>query len=122
MTTKEVANRLVELCRVGQYEQAFNELYADDIISREPKGHSMGEVSGIEAVGLKQKQFNESVEAFHGNEVSDPVVAENFFSVSMKMDVTFKGAARMSMEEIAVYKVRDGKICEEEFFFTPQMY
>ncbi len=121
MTTQEVADRLAELCGQGQFDKAFEELYSDDIISKEPDGFPDALVQGKEAVGLKQKQFNESVEAFHGVVVSKPIVAENFFSVSMKMDVTFKGAPRMDMEEIAVYNVKDGKIVREDFFFTPQM-
>ena len=59
------------------------------------------------------------VEAFHGMEVSDHFVADQFFSCSMKMDVTFKGAPRSTMEEICLYQVDNGKIIREEFFFTP---
>ena len=41
------------------------------------------------------------------------------FSVSYKMDVTFKPKnQRFTMEEIAVYKVADGKIVYEEFFYN----
>ncbi|MEM7382685.1 MAG: SnoaL-like domain-containing protein [Bacteroidota bacterium] len=37
----------------------------------------------------------------------------------MEMDVTFKGAPRTKMSEICLYKVENGKIVWEEFFFTP---
>jgi hypothetical protein len=120
MTTQEVANRLVELCRMGQFIEAIEELYHEDILSIEPEGNPIGTVSGIETVKQKTRQFNEMVEEHHGGEISDPMVAENFFSVSMKMDVTFKGAPRNVMEEICVYNVQDGKIVKEQFFFTPQ--
>lgn len=121
MTTQDVANRLVELCRQGQFSQAFEELYGDDIVSIEPDGYPAGTLKGKEAVRAKEQQFNDSVEEFHNNEVSEPLVAENFFTVSMKMDITFKGAPRTSMEEICVYNVNNGKIVKEQFFFTPQM-
>ena len=120
MTVQEVANRLVELCRKGEFTQAQNELYSQDISSYEPKGSPAPELHGIEAVTRKSEQFDASVEEMHGVEVSDPLVAENFFSVTMKMDVTFKGAPRFTMEEVAVYNVEDGKIINEHFFFTPQ--
>ena len=42
MTTQEVANRLVELCRIGQIDQAQAELFADDATSIEPND-MMGE-------------------------------------------------------------------------------
>ncbi len=119
MTTQEVAIKLVGFCREGQFENAMEELYSPMIVSIEPDGAPTKEVRGIEAVVEKGKGFNEMVESFHGMEVSDPVVAENFFSCAMKMDVTLKGAPRMLMEEICLYEVKDGKIVREEFFYTP---
>lgn len=119
MDTKDIANRLVELCRQGQFETAITELYGNDIVSVEPEGAPVKEVSGIAAVIEKGQNFNAMVEEFHGMEVSDPVIADSFFSCSMKMDVTFKGASRSTMEEVCLYQVKDGKIVREEFFFTP---
>ncbi|MGI9531219.1 SnoaL-like domain-containing protein [Lutimonas sp.] len=119
MSTQEVASKLVAYCRQGQHEEAMKDLYSKDIVSIEPKGAPVEEIRGIEAVIQKSKQFGEMVETMHGMEVSDPCVAENFFSCSMKMDVTYKGAPRMTMEEICLYQVSDGKIIREEFFYTP---
>lgn len=119
MSTREVAQSLVNHCRQGQFEQAVQELYDQNIVSVEPDGAPMKEAVGLEAVVKKSEAFNEMVEEIHGMEVSDPVVADQFFSCSMKMDVTFKGAPRMNMEEVCLYQVKDGKIIREEFFFTP---
>ncbi|MBC3759462.1 nuclear transport factor 2 family protein [Hyunsoonleella sp. SJ7] len=119
MTTKEVAEKLVNYCRQGQYAEAVQELYSPNIVSIEPDGAPVKVCEGIEAVIAKGQQFQEMTEEVHGNEVSDPVVADKFFSCSMKMDVTFKGAPRMTMEEICLYQVEGGKIVHEEFFFTP---
>lgn len=38
MNTQEVADKLVQLCREGKHEQAIDELYADNVVSKEPKG------------------------------------------------------------------------------------
>ena len=47
-----------------------------------------------------------------------PLVAGDFFTVTFKMDVTFKPSSkRFMLEEIAIYKVADGKIAYEEFFY-----
>lgn len=119
MTTREVADKLVAYCRKGQFEEAMTELYAPNIVSIEPDGAPHKLAEGIEAVVEKGKQFAEMTEEFHSMDVSDPVVADNFFSCSMKMDITMKGAGRMVMEEICLYHVADGKIDREEFFFTP---
>jgi len=57
------------------------------------------------------------VEEVHGGWVSEPIVAGNYISVAMGMDVTMKGQGRMNMDEIAVYEVKDGKIVKEQFFY-----
>ncbi|MEM9078503.1 MAG: nuclear transport factor 2 family protein [Bacteroidota bacterium] len=119
MTTQEVANTLVNYCRQGQFDQAMHELYAPNIESIEPKGAPMERVAGFDEVVKKAEFFNNMVAEFHGNEVSDPIVADNFFSCRMKMDATFKEGGRHSMEEICLYQVENGKIVKEEFFYTP---
>ena len=119
MTTKDVARKLVEFCSQGQFENAVKELYSPIIVSIEPDGAPVEEVRGLEEVIQKGQNFNSMVEAFHGMEVSDPVVADQFFSCSIKMEVTCKGAPRTTMEEICLYQVDNGKIIREEFFFTP---
>jgi len=117
MTTQEVANRLVELCRMGQFEQAQKELYAADAISLEAEPSPMPRVEGLEAIIQKGQVFQSMVEAFHGITVSDPIIAGNIFSVTMAMDAQMKGKDRGMMHEVAVYKVKDGKITMEQFIF-----
>ena len=120
MNIEAIARRLVELCREGRYEEAQHELYAEDAVSIEPEGlppGALGNVKGLPAILEKGRQFSASVEAVHGGSVSEPVIAGNWFSVAMAMDVTMKGRGRMNMSEICVYHVRDGKIALEQFFF-----
>ena len=119
MNTQEIADKLVGYCRTGQFEAAMKELYGHNIVSVEPQGSPAPHLEGIEAVIQKGIQFAESVEEMHGMEVSDPIVADNFFTCKMSMDVTFKGAPRMTMEELCLYEVKEGKIVYEQFFFTP---
>lgn len=118
MTTQEVANRLVELCRTGQHQEAHNELYANNCVSIEPKGAPMEVCEGIEAINQKGQQFYASIEEMHNAEVSDPIVAGNHFSVTMINDATFKERGRMKMEEVCVYEVQDGKIVKETFYYN----
>jgi len=119
MTVQQVADKLVGYCRQGQFDEAMKELYGKDIVSIEPVGAPMENVEGYDAVLQKAAFFNNMVAEFHGNEVSNPLVADNFFSCRMKMDATFKEGGRQSMEEICLYQVEDGKIVKEEFFYTP---
>ncbi len=119
MKTQDIAEQLVNYCRQGQFAEAIQNLYGQNIVSIEPEGAPVKETVGLEAVIAKAQQFNDMVEEIHGMEISDPIVADKFFSCTMKMDVTYKGAPRTSMEEICLYKVEEGKIVREEFFFTP---
>src|ERR1700759_1509724 len=47
MTTEQIAARLVELCRKGEYEQAQKELYADDAESVEAPGAPQGPLGNV---------------------------------------------------------------------------
>jgi ketosteroid isomerase-like protein len=120
MTTQEVANTLVKLCSEGQFHEAMKTLYSPDIVSMEagaPPGGSR-ESKGIEAVMAKGEWWTANHEV-HSASVEGPLVAGSHFSVAFKMDVTFKPAGkRFTMEEIAVYKVVDGKVVYEEFFYA----
>ncbi len=117
MNTQEIANRLVELCRQGDWETCYKELYSPDVWSIEPEGAMGGQVQGMEAIAEKGKKWNEAMEEFHGSEIGEPIVAGNHFSFTMTMDATFKGVGREKMEEICVYEVKDGKIVKEQFFY-----
>ena len=120
MTIKEVADRLVALCSEGKFHDATTELYANDIVSMEagaPPGGSR-EAKGLVAVLAKGEWWVNNHEV-HSVVVEGPLVAGTHFSVAFKLDVTFKPQSkRFVMEEIAVYKVVDGKIVYEEFFYT----
>lgn len=119
MTTKEVANKLVEYCRTGKWEDAYTELYSPNAVSIEMEGAQgfPARVEGMEAIKVKGEQWQNMLEEFHGMEVSDPVVAGDHFSCSMVMDVKLKGRERAKDEEIALYRVKDGKIVSEQFFY-----
>jgi ketosteroid isomerase-like protein len=118
MTTTEVAEKLVQYCREGKHTQAIDELYADNIVSREVAGSPMEVVEGKEAVKGKTEYWYSTVQEVHSGVVSDPIVTGNFFAVTMEMDVTYKEGGRMPMNEIAVYEVKDGQIVSEQFFYN----
>ena len=122
MTTEEVATRLVHLCREGKYEELYQELYTPDIVAIEPKGSPFDEqVKGLEAIYKKGEQWMQMVEEVVTSEISDPIVAENFFSITMKTKVKMKNVEEpVDMDEVCVYKVDNGKVVLEQFFYTPQ--
>jgi ketosteroid isomerase-like protein len=120
MTTQEVANTLVKLCSAGKFQEAAEALYSPEIVSMEagaPPGQSR-ESKGLDAVKAKGEWWTANHDV-HSCVVEGPLVAGNHFSVVFRLDVTFKPQAkRFTMEEVAVYKVADGKIVYEEFFYS----
>ena len=118
MTTTEVAQQLVELCRHGKFDETHQTLFADDAKSTEADD-SMGPrvVQGLDALKAKAVAFQAGVEEFHGVTISDPIVAGNSFAITWSVDATFKGRGRMTMDEVCVYQVKDGKVIAEQFFY-----
>lgn len=118
MTTQEIANRLVTLCRKGEWETAQRELYADNVVSIEPYATEdfQQETKGLNAIIEKGRKFDSMVQEVHSLDVSEPLVAENSIAFKMTMDLTMKGKGRMAMPELCVYEVKDGKIVSERFF------
>lgn len=118
MSTTEIANRLAELCKQGEFETAQKELFSDDAVSIEPYGTPdfEQETKGLDAILEKGRKWGEMVEESHSMEVSEPLVSDNSFALTMSMDVTMKGRGRMKMTELCVYNIKDGKIISEQFF------
>ena len=115
-STQEIAQELVKHCRSGEFHKAY-ELYDENCVSIEPKGAQLELAEGMDAIRAKGEQWNAMVEEFHSSEVSEPIVAANFFSLTMNLEVTFKGAGRTKMEEVCVYEVQNGKVVKEQFFY-----
>lgn len=118
MTTQEIATRLADYCRKGEFERAQMELYSKNVKSIEPEA-SPGfdkEVNGLDGVIEKGHKFQSMVEKTHGVKVSEPVVAGNSFAFVLDMDVKMKGRDREKMSELCVYHVKDGKVTLEQFF------
>ncbi len=118
MTTQEIANRLIELCRNQEFDKAQTELFSDDAVSIEPNATPAfeKETKGLQAIKEKGKKWSSMVEETHSFKVSEPLIAPNSFCCTMKFDVTMKERGRMDMTEIGVFKIKDGKIISEEFF------
>jgi len=119
MTNQEIANKWATYCQTGQWESALKELYADHAVSLEMVGAEgfPERVEGMAGILEKAAGWNQMVEEFHGMEIEGPIVAADHFAATMKMDITMKGQPRGTMEEVCVFKIADGKIVSEQFFY-----
>jgi hypothetical protein len=121
MTTQETATRYRELASQRKFIEIQDNLYHEDVVCQEPeKAASMGMAvvtNGREAVKAKGIARRATIETIHSYTCSEPIVAGEFFSVVLKQEATFKGKPRISLEEIGIFYVKEGKIIKEQFFY-----
>jgi hypothetical protein len=113
----EIAHRLVELLKEKKFLETQQELFDEDIISQEPDAAPSRSVTGLAAVLLKESNFLKNIKQWKNFEVSEPIISKDFFSISMFTEVVLVNDRAVSIDEIIVYEVRDGKIVKEQFFY-----
>lgn len=121
--TMAVATQLVDFCRQGKEREAIETLYAPEIVSLEPVAMpgAPQRVEGLADVLAKDARFFGTTEV-HSRQIDGPFPHGERFVVRLKYDVTSNegpmAGQRMTMDETALYTVRDGKIVHEEFFYS----
>lgn len=117
MTTAELAKDFTNLLKQNDHEGAAAKYNADDIVSYEAMDGPMAVCEGKEAVKQKGAWWSENHEV-HGASVEGPYLNGDQFAVRFTMDVTPKATGeRVSMDEVGIYTVKDGKIVEERFYY-----
>jgi hypothetical protein len=117
LNTQDVADRLVALIRQRQFIRAQQELFAEQAVNVEPAHSPSPSATGLPAILRKEERFLAAVLTWHQLEVSEPLVAGNFFSLRMRTEVTLKNQTRFSLDELCVYEVIEGQIIREQFFY-----
>jgi hypothetical protein len=119
MTTEEIGKRYVSLCQQGKSDVCLDELYAKNAVSVEaapPPGMDRT-AKGLDAIRAKGKGWQAS-HVVHRAEVTGPFPSENRFAVRFVFDITDKPSGkRMTMDEVGLFTIENGKIAREEFFY-----
>lgn len=121
--TQSIGKKLVELCLQGKTGEAVETLYSPDIVSIEAMGGASmpARMEGIDAIRGKNEWWVANHEV-HSAEADGPWPNGDRFIVRFKYDVTPKAGPmagkRMTLDEAALYTVKDGKISQEEFFYS----
>lgn len=121
MTTQEIAARYQEMMNQRKFVEIQDTFYDENVVCQESeKAEAMGFpifTNGLEAVKAKGVARRATIETVHSYNCSVPVVAGDFFSVSLIQEVTFKGKPKTTLAEIGVFQVSNGKIVKEQFFY-----
>ncbi len=117
MNTKAIADDVVALAKAGDLDAIGARYWADDVVSIEAFESPMSHLQGKQAVLDKQAWWNGAHDV-HSVETHGPYVNGDQFAVRWVMDVTSRETSqRMTMDEVAVFTVANGKIVEERFFY-----
>jgi len=119
-TTTEIAQKYVNLCQQGKFEACLEELFSKDAVSVEafaPPGAERT-TRGLPAIRVKSERWGRDHD-IHAITLSGPFPNEDRFAVVFRFDVTNKPSGRrISMEEVGLFTVENGKITREEFFYS----
>ena len=122
MTAKQVGEQIVKRYLEGKSVEAVEALYADDVISVE--AHQGGGppqlVRGKSAVVEKAKWWRDNNIIHHANLKGPFPHGDHKFAIFYVLDLTNKDMnnTRVSLEEVGVYEVKDGKVTREEFYYN----
>src|SRR5258708_7218163 len=121
LSTMDVGKKLVDLCRAGKAMEAINSLYGPKIVCVEAMAMPgmPARMEGLAAIKAKAEAWAKSHE-IHKADVQGPWPNGDKFIVRFTYDVTAKAGPmagkRMTLDEAALYTVKDEKIVQEEFF------
>ncbi|AYB33488.1 SnoaL-like domain-containing protein [Chryseolinea soli] len=118
LTTQQVADRFDTLAQEERWFEIQDELFADNVRSIEPPNSAyLQDAEGKGPVRKKGEAFVAKVQAVHRMYTTHPIVGGDHFAVGREMDMTVEGHGRVVINELMVYKVKDGQIVLEQFIY-----
>ncbi len=116
MPSKQRVQDLVSLVERGEFLQAFEEFYADDVVMQENGNPAtVGKAANRE----REHGFVGSIEAIHENRAQSVVVDGDHVAIRWLAEYTFRGGARMRFDQVAYQEWRGDRIVRERFYYDP---
>ena len=110
---KALDDELNRMILSGQALEALHKFYDEDCAMQENNdAPCRGKAANLE----REKEFFATVEQFHGAKVLAQGIGEDVTFSEWENDVTLKGMPRMTMNQVAERRWKDGKIVHERFF------
>jgi hypothetical protein len=108
--------KLDDMILAGKAMDAFEELYADDVVMCE---NFDKECVGKDANRKRENEFFSSVGELHKAEVGKTGAGADTSFSEWVFDLTFKNGHRATMKQVAVRQWKNGKIVHERFYYNP---
>jgi hypothetical protein len=115
-TIHEIANGLKEMLSEQKFVEAYQLLFSEDAESIDPLNTSGQPLKGLTTLLNREKDFLSRITSIDKISLSEPVIAGNYFTMSLYMSFEVQGQGHMEVNELCVYKVKDGKIISQQFF------
>jgi len=115
-TPAEIGRELVAMFNAKTPErEIWNKFFSPGLVSIEGNGMAWSGLKAAEAKGAEWMALH----TVHGASAEGPYVGATGFAVKFRMDVEIKATGqRITMEEIGVYTVKNGKVIQEEFMYS----
>lgn len=113
-TITTIAARLTALLQQQQFVEAYEELFDENAVSIDPMYQP--DLKGLSGLIEREKLFLSRAE-IKKIRLSEPILAGNYFSVSLSMDFSVAGQDK-TISELCIYKVENSKIISQQFFIS----
>ena len=117
MTTHSLVQldaQLNDMIGKGQILDAFDRFYADNVEMQE---NSSEPIRGKAACRKHEEEFLDSIATFHGAQLGATAVGDDVSFAEWVFDVTFKGAERTRLTQVAVRRWHNGQVVHERFYY-----
>lgn len=122
-TIQELNHKLDQAILSGKALEAFDELYAEDVVMQE---NSDAPFVGKAFNRNREIEFFSSIAEIHSAAVLSSAVAStadgtadsNVSFAEWEMDLTFKNGYRAKLSQVAVRRWKNGQIVHERFYYN----
>jgi ketosteroid isomerase-like protein len=107
--------QLNEMIVTGKAMEAFEQLYADDVVMQE---NSEEPRVGKDANRKAEQDFFAGVAEWHEGKLVDSAVNGDTSFSEWYMELSLKNGMRVKSSQVAVRKWKNGKVVHERFFYN----
>ena len=111
---KTLDDQLNQQILAGSIMEAFDRFYADDVIMQE---NTDAPKVGKETCRQAERAFLDAVEQIHGGQLLGSAVNGDISYSEWEFDVTYKGAGRAKLTQVAARRWKKGQIVHERFYY-----